>query len=80
MSRARDLADLAGSADAGGLTGRNMLINGAFNVHSSGTSATVTSGSVPLTVHRFSTTALIFSMAMFNRKSGHNSPIGARVC
>jgi len=30
MSRARDLADLGGSADAGGLTGRNLIINGAF--------------------------------------------------
>ena len=29
MSRARDFADLAGSADAGGLTGRNLIINGA---------------------------------------------------
>ena len=32
MSRARDFADLAGSADAGGITGRNMLINGAMQV------------------------------------------------
>ena len=32
MSRARDFADLAGSADAGGLTGRNVLINGNFQV------------------------------------------------
>jgi len=29
MSRARDFADLAGSADAGGITGRNLIINGA---------------------------------------------------
>jgi hypothetical protein len=29
MSRAREFADLAGSADAGGLTGRNLIINGA---------------------------------------------------
>jgi hypothetical protein len=40
MSRARDFADLAGSADAGGLTGRNMIINGAMQVAQRGTSAT----------------------------------------
>jgi len=28
MSRARDFADLAGSADAGGITGKNLLVNG----------------------------------------------------
>ena len=32
MSRARDFADLAGSADAGGLTGRNLIINGAMRI------------------------------------------------
>ena len=42
MSRARDFADLAGSADAGGLTGRNLIINGAMQVSQRGdyTSAT----------------------------------------
>jgi hypothetical protein len=45
MSRARDFADLAGSADAGGLTGRNLIINGAMQVAQRGTSVTgVTSG------------------------------------
>ena len=45
MSRARDFADLAGSADAGGLTGRNLIINGAMQVAQRGTSETgVTSG------------------------------------
>lgn len=38
MSRARDLADLAGSADAGGLTGRNLIINGAMTVAQRSTS------------------------------------------
>ena len=38
MSRARDFADLAGSADAGGLTGANALINGQFAVAQRGTS------------------------------------------
>ena len=32
MSRAREFADLASSADAGGLTGRNIVINGACQV------------------------------------------------
>ena len=39
MSRARDFADLAGSADAGGLTGRNLIINGAMQVAQRGTTA-----------------------------------------
>jgi len=38
MSRARDFADLASSADAGGLTGRNLIINGAMQVAQRGTS------------------------------------------
>jgi len=38
MSRARDFADLAGSANAGGLTGRNLIINGAMKVAQRGTS------------------------------------------
>ena len=38
MSRARDFADLAGSANAGGLTGRNLVINGAMKVAQRGTS------------------------------------------
>jgi len=40
MSRARDLADLGGSADAGGLTGANALINGQFAVAQRSTSFT----------------------------------------
>ena len=38
MSRARDLADLAGSASAGGITGRNMIINGGMTIAQRGTS------------------------------------------
>jgi hypothetical protein len=38
MSRAREFADLAGSADAGGLTGRNLIINGDFQVNQRSTS------------------------------------------
>jgi hypothetical protein len=40
MSRARDFADLAGSADAGGLTGRNLIINGAMQVDQRNITAT----------------------------------------
>ena len=40
MSRARDFADLAGAAAAGGLTGRNLIINGAMQVAQRGTSFT----------------------------------------
>ena len=32
MSRAREFADLAGSADAGGITGSNIITNGAMRV------------------------------------------------
>ena len=45
MSRARDFADLAGSADAGGITGRNLIINGAMQVAQRGTSVTGLGGS-----------------------------------
>ena len=42
MSRARDFADLAGSADVGGITGRNIIINGGMLVAQRGTSSTTT--------------------------------------
>ena len=54
MSRARDFADLAGSADAGGLTGRNLIINGAMQVAQRGTSEIgVTSGKYPNACDRY---------------------------
>ena len=53
MSRARDFADLAGSADAGGITGRNLVINGAMQVAQRGTSST---NSGLYTVDRFQST------------------------
>lgn len=37
MTQARDLADLAGSAIAGGITGRNMVINGGMTISQRGT-------------------------------------------
>jgi hypothetical protein len=40
MSRARDLADLGGSADAGGITGKNLIINGSMICSQRGTSFT----------------------------------------
>ena len=55
MSRARDLANLGGSADAGGLTGRNIVINGNFAVAQRGTSSTGVSGGGYETVDRFRT-------------------------
>jgi hypothetical protein len=44
MSRAREFADLAGSADAGGITGKNLIINGAMQVAQRGTSFTESAG------------------------------------
>tara|TARA_R100000388_G_scaffold30596_1_gene23967 strand:+ start:133 stop:1254 length:1122 start_codon:yes stop_codon:yes gene_type:complete len=38
MTRAREFADLAGSADAGGITGKNLIGNGAMQVAQRGTS------------------------------------------
>jgi len=50
MSRARDFADLAGAADAGGLTGRNIVINGAavLDQRNGGSSVTPTDGQYTL--------------------------------
>jgi hypothetical protein len=53
MSRARDLADLGGSADAGGLTGRNLIINGAMTVAQRGTSFTGFGAAVNYGIDRF---------------------------
>lgn len=48
MSRARDFADLAGAADAGGLTGRNVVVNGSFAVSQRGTSFAAPNGTYTL--------------------------------
>ena len=47
MSRAREFADLAGAADAGGLTGRNLIINGDFKIWQRATSSTAANYSGP---------------------------------
>jgi hypothetical protein len=41
MSRARDFADLAGSADAGGISGKNLLVNGSMVISQRGASLAV---------------------------------------
>ena len=46
MTRARDFADLAGSADAGGITGKNMFTNGAMQVNQRGSVNTSDGSSV----------------------------------
>jgi hypothetical protein len=48
MSRARDFADLAGAADAGGITGRNVVVNGSFAVSQRGTSFSAPNGTYTL--------------------------------
>lgn len=45
MTRARDLADLGGSADAGTVTGKNVIINGGMTVSQRSTSASASNGS-----------------------------------
>ena len=57
MSRARDLADLGGSADAGGLTGRNLIINGAFQCWQRSISVSSQTGSGYKTADRWYTNA-----------------------
>ena len=42
MSRAREFADLAGSADAGGITGKNLVINGAMQINQRNATTTAT--------------------------------------
>lgn len=53
MSRARDFADLAGSADAGNITGRNLVINGAMKMAARGTSFTGHGAGVNYGIDRF---------------------------
>ena len=75
MSRARDFADLAGSADAGGLTGRNLIINGAMQVAQRGTSkASVSAGDDYHTVDRYK--LAINAMGTFTLSQAADGPSG----
>ena len=53
MSRAREFADLAGSVDAGGITGKNLIINGSMQVWQRSVSATLVSAGTYLTADRW---------------------------
>jgi len=53
MSRAREFADLAGAADAGGITGRNLIINGGMKISARGTSFTGFGAGVNYSLDRF---------------------------
>jgi hypothetical protein len=53
MTRARDFADLAGSAAAGGITGRNLIINGAMQVAQRGTSISPATGAYSFSLDRW---------------------------
>ena len=75
MSRARDFADLAGSADAGGLTGRNLIINGAMTVAQRGTSGTGLNGYI--SIDRFRTTlAAAFDELALTHEQSTDAPTG----
>jgi len=73
MSRARDIADLAGSADAGGLTGRNLIINGAMQVAQRGASST---SSGYQTVDRIATNAANTDELAFTQSQSTTVPSG----
>jgi hypothetical protein len=60
MSRARDLANLGGSADAGGLTGRNLIINGAMTVAQRGDVTGITNPGIYGGADRFGTNGSSF--------------------
>jgi hypothetical protein len=70
MSRAREFADLAGSADAGGLTGRNLIINGAMRIHQ----RTGTISATGFLVDRFSCTEQ--TSATFTGSQSTTAPAG----
>lgn len=53
MSRARDFANLAGAADAGTVTGANLIINGDMAVAQRNSSSAVTAANAYATVDRF---------------------------
>jgi hypothetical protein len=55
MSRARDFADLAGSADAGGIGGSNMVINGSMQVDQRNSGSSVSAPHNTYTLDRLNT-------------------------
>jgi hypothetical protein len=60
MSRARDFADLAGSADAGGITGKNMVVNGSMTVAQRGDVTGITAADKYGGADRFATNGSSF--------------------
>jgi len=75
VSRARDIADLAGSADAGGLTGRNLIINGALSIFQRGTSFTSQTG-VAYHADRFETQAYNVGTSDYKAEQSTEAPDG----
>jgi hypothetical protein len=74
MSRAREFADLAGSADAGGLTGRNLIINGACVIDQRNSGSSVTPADTNYTVDRWRYTASQASKFTFQQNAGSVTP------
>jgi len=69
MSRARDFADLAGSADAGGITGKNLIINGAMQVAQRGAGPYTQTALNQYGLDRFEGTGTITSKFTFEQSS-----------
>ena len=74
MSRAREFADLAGSADAGGITGKNLVINGSFAVSQRATSVTGVTGDGYQAVDRWRTNS--GSLGTFTLSQSTDAPDG----
>ena len=76
MSRAREFADLAGSADAGGITGKNLIINGAMQVAQRGTSATGIGNGAFITDRFFYDRSGLGITAVFDGSQASDAPSG----
>ena len=72
MSRARDFADLAGSTNAGGITGRNLIINGAMTVDQRNQTTTATG----YTVDRFNMAKVNFDELVIAITQDTDNPSG----
>ena len=75
MTRARDLADLGGSANAGTVTGDSLIINGDFAVAQRATSSTTMSGGYH-TVDRFYSSADNFDQLAGSVSQSTEAPSG----